>query len=51
MSWPMTEEDDEFCRECGVTVTWTSEEWIHDYPPEDDHVPVVPRDQYEDDFI
>lgn len=40
------EEDVEFCRVCGVTVTWTSESWVHDYPPPDDHLPVVPVDPF-----
>lgn len=45
------EELDEFCRVCGVTVTWTSEEWVHDQTPEDDHFPVVPYDPYEDEDL
>jgi len=35
----------EFCRYCGITVSWTSEIWVHDYPPEDDHEPVVPEQE------
>jgi hypothetical protein len=46
---PNLEDDAEFCRRCGITVTWTSEEWVHDYQPEDDHQPVVPED-YDDYF-
>ena len=39
---------DEFCRECGVTVSWTGEDWVHDYEPEEGHDPVVPWDPYDD---
>lgn len=41
---------DEFCRECGITVTWTSEIWVHDYPPADEHEPKVPTNPDEDEW-
>lgn len=52
MSFTVIPEDEaEFCRRCGITCSWTSEEWVHDYEPEDEHEPVVPTDYdqfYED---
>lgn len=45
---PLVVEDplDEFCRHCGITVSWTGEEWVHDYPPEEEHDPKVPQESY-----
>lgn len=40
--------EDEFCRSCGVTVTWTGEQWIHDYESDDCSEPSVPYDPYDD---
>lgn len=41
----------EFCRKCGITVSWSGDIWLHDYPPSDDHDPVVPADPYVDDLL
>lgn len=43
-----TQVEDEFCRECGVTVTWTGEQWVHDHESGDCDDPVVPYDPYDD---
>lgn len=45
-----TSYDDEFCRECGETVTWTGDNWIHDNEPLDGHNPTVPYDPYDDEI-
>lgn len=39
--------DDEFCRDCGITTTWTGESWVHDTEPDESHDPIVPWDPYE----
>lgn len=40
----------EFCRICGGTVTWSSENWLHDSEPFDEHKPSVPTNPY-DEFL
>lgn len=51
MAYSEYDDSGEFCRKCGITVTWTSEDWVHDYEPGDGHHPVVPYDPYEDDLL